>query len=157
MVTRPSDREIASQSSASAKPTRPLRARRNHEGSRSRRQDNPRWPRECSALLPAPFLLATSNREARGNSPLPFIRLMKHDLISKTHRKTLHRERSKLQRTLCLSAPAHRAASNQSPITSHLSLFPSAFGALPFSSEEFGIIFPARGEENKVSCCNRAD
>src|SRR6266480_2847781 len=69
MVMRPSDREIGSQSSASAKPTLPLRARRNHEGSRSRRQDNPQWRRECSALLPAPFLLATSSREARGNSP----------------------------------------------------------------------------------------
>jgi hypothetical protein len=30
-----------------------------------------------------------------------FVRLMKNDLISKTHRRTLHRERPKLQRTLC--------------------------------------------------------
>src|SRR5206468_11572041 len=69
MVMRPSDREIASQSSASVKPTLPLRARRNHEHFRLRRQDNPQWRRECSALPPARFLLATSNREALGNSP----------------------------------------------------------------------------------------
>src|SRR5437870_11513480 len=68
-VMRPSDREIASQFSASAKPTLPLRARRNHERFRSLRQDNPQWRRGCSVLLPAQCLLATSNLEARGNSP----------------------------------------------------------------------------------------
>jgi hypothetical protein len=30
-----------------------------------------------------------------------FFRLMKHDLISEAHRRTLYRERHKLQRTLC--------------------------------------------------------
>ena len=69
MVMRPSDREIASQFSASTKPILPLRARRNHEHFRLRRQDNPQWHRECSASLPARFLLETNNREARGNSP----------------------------------------------------------------------------------------
>src|SRR5206468_12573615 len=69
LVMRPSDREIASQYSASAKPILPLRARRNHEHFRLRRQDNPRWRRECSASLPARFLLETNDREARGNSP----------------------------------------------------------------------------------------
>src|SRR5438128_11495704 len=58
-----------SQVSHSAKPTLPLRARRNHEHFRLRQQDNPQWHRECSASLPARFLLETNNREARGNSP----------------------------------------------------------------------------------------
>ena len=51
------------------------------------------------------FLLRFSLRPATGKRGaihrVTFVRLMKHDLISKTHRGTLHRERSKLQRTLC--------------------------------------------------------
>jgi hypothetical protein len=51
------------------------------------------------------FLLRFSLRPATGKRGaiyrVTFVRLMKHDLISKTHRETLHRERSKLQRTLC--------------------------------------------------------
>ena len=51
------------------------------------------------------FLLGFSLRPTTGKRGaihrVTFFRLMKHDLISEAHRKTLYRERHKLQRTLC--------------------------------------------------------
>jgi hypothetical protein len=51
------------------------------------------------------FLLGFSLRPATGKRGaihrVTFFRLMKHDLISEAHRRTLYRERHKLQRTLC--------------------------------------------------------
>ena len=51
------------------------------------------------------FLLGFSLRPTAGKRGaihrVTFFRLMKHDLISEAHRRTLDRERHKLQRTLC--------------------------------------------------------
>src|SRR5882724_9629956 len=51
------------------------------------------------------FLLGFSLRPTTGKRGaihrVTFFRLMKHDLISEAHRRTLYRERHKLQRTLC--------------------------------------------------------
>jgi hypothetical protein len=44
-------------------------------------------------------------------------RLMKHDLISQAHLRILHRERPKLQRTLCPSAIRHPMSDHGSLIT----------------------------------------
>jgi hypothetical protein len=86
------------------------------------------------------FLLRFALRPATGKRGaihrVTLLRLMKHDLISKTHRKTLHRERPKLQRTLCLCDAARRAGlllitDHESPITALV-----APPATRFSSEK---------------------
>jgi len=64
------------------------------------------------------FLLGFTLRPTTGKRGaihrVTFFRLMKHDLISEAHRRTLHREGHKLQRTLCRpQSPWHAVAKSR--------------------------------------------
>ena len=101
MVMRPSDREIASQFSA-------LLDRHFHfadVGITEAFIDSSKIILNGIANVLHRFLLGFSLRPTTGKRGaihrVTFFRLMKHDLISEAHRRTLYRERHKLQRTLC--------------------------------------------------------
>jgi hypothetical protein len=85
------------------------------------------------------------------------VRLMKHDLISEGHSRTLHRERPKLQRTLRTSKfpPRHAVANHcsPSPLTDHSPPTASSFFLLPSNFPllcSFFSVFPRRdsGEQH---------
>ncbi len=101
MVMRPRDREIASQFSA-------LLDRHFHfadVGTTEAFIDSSKIILNGIANVLHRFLLGFSLRPTTGKRGaihrVTFFRLMKHDLISETHRRTLYRERHKSQRTLC--------------------------------------------------------